>query len=528
MLDDDDLGRRLHSFMDREIARSRPVGHEDVRTLASRRRRLNRFAIAAVVVTLLAVIAGTFAVVARDPDGDRVSAVSDSRVRILVLPGSGNDWVAFAVQNNMNVNVGYGVMGMVDRRSGSSWTQVDYFANLSIGGTRPGAVTRDRPTALPMVELVSEPGGFGAVRWIDVSSLSPGTYRLRQAIDSPDESSPATGEFRIAERGEAQPSPDASVARIEPAPRVVNGAPMSLGLSLVGGTGDLASDTRIEKSVSLTVHVRRWEHGEWVEIATRQAARVQNITSTVTLPRLAPGLYQLARARPSGSEITGLLVVTNMVAPLGNAATAARCSASSAVSADIDGDHEPDRVYLVWGGSVSGARLGACTTNGRSDEVSCTGQAQNLLVVPMPEPQPTVIMCGGSSVAEVGLTPYVWVSNALHRTPLPGGDSPGFSSGRGGIGFSTLEQFGCPARTGGDRLIAQLTLEHHGSVWTWTRRAYSITRAAARLSKTTTGTLPDPLTQRFVDASVPPCGGIAPSGGTEPRIDQALISASPR
>jgi hypothetical protein len=527
MLDDDDLGRRLHSFMDREVSRSRPVDIEEVHARGSQRRRLNRFAIAAVVATLLAVIAGTFAVVARGPDGDRVSSVSDSRVRILILPGSGNDWVAFVVQNNMHVHVGYGPTGMVDRQRGSSWTQVGYFGNLSIGGTRPGTVTRDRPSAVPMVELGAEPGGLGAVRWIDVSSLSPGTYRVRQTIDWSDESSPATGSylsatgvFRIVDRAQAQPRPEASVARIEPDPRVVNGAPMSLGLRLLGGTGDLAADTRIEQSVSLTVHVRRWEHGEWVEIAARQAVRVQNITSTVSLPRLSRGLYQLARAKPSGSEIKGWLFVTNAVAPLDNAATFKRCAASDSLSADLDGDHQPDRVYLVWGASDSGARLGACTTTGRSDEVSCAGQAEALLVVPMPAPQLPVIMCGGTSVSAVEYSGYVWSANTLRPARLPNGDGIGFLSGRtGGLEFV---QFGCP-RIGGERRLAQLTLTPRGAEWTWTRLGYSITAAGARLVDTQSGTVPGALTRRFIDAEVPPCGTI--SAGTEPRLTTMMLSS---
>jgi hypothetical protein len=525
MFNEDDIGRRLRTFMDREIADSRPASLDLVQTRGSHGRRLKQFAIVAVVVSLLVVMGAMLAVVAHRPGREEVSTQYNSRVRIVILPGSGSKWVAFAVRNNMTTNVTYGVVGAVDRRSGSSWRQVDYFASSNIGGTRPGSLSHDPPSAVLAIALIAPRGALGAVQWIDVSSLSPGAYRLRQTVDWGGESSPSTGkprrqhavaigEFLIDDGGEAQAPRDESVARIEADPPVVNGAPMSLALALVGGTGDLASDIKIEESVSLTVHVRRWEHGEWVEIATRQAVRVRDITSTVSLPRLVPGLYQLARAKPSGGEIDGWLFVTNGVEPLDNAATSKRCSASSAVSADIDADGRRDRVYLVWSGSS--ARLGVCTTTGRTDEVDCPGQAQNLLVVTMPNPQPTVILCGGSSVGEVGFMPYVWNAGALHQAPLPNPNQTAFGSGRTGPGFSNFAQFGCPY-IGGERMVAQLTLEPRGSAWTWTRRAYAITATGARLANTSTGTVPAPLTQRSVDSLAPACGGISPSG-EEPRI----------
>jgi hypothetical protein len=338
---------------------------------------------------------------------------------------------------------------------------------------------------------------------------------LRQTVDAADESLTASGVFHISDGGAAQAPPEVSRARIDPEPSVVNGAPMTLAFLLVGGTGELVSDNKIEQATSRTVHVRRWERGRWVEVVSRESVRVRDTRSTVTLPELAPGLYQLARTKSSGDEIRGWLFVTPAVAPLDNAMTSQRCSASSAVSADIDGDRESDRVYLVF--TDSGARLGACTTSGQSDEVDCAGQAENLLVVPMPQPQRTVIMCGGSSVSEVGLTPYVWEleSSTLRKTPLPDSDNAGFTSGRAPDGLA-YEQFGCLPKIGGDRVIAQLRLENRGSAWAWTRRAYSITRDGARLVDTQSGTVPTP-TQQFVDTVVPHCGGISPSG-EEPRI----------
>jgi hypothetical protein len=243
------------------------------------------------------------------------------------LPGSGNQWIAFAVRNKLTTNVGYGVVGTIDRRSGSSWKQVDYFAGSPIGGTRPGKLSHDRPSAVPAVEMVAAPGALGPVQWIDASSLSPGTYRLRQTVDLIGESRPstgkrylrhaiATGEFEIRDRGAAQAPPLEGDARIDPGLHVVNGTPMPLALTLVGGTGDLASDTRIENSLSLAVHVRRWQHGNWVDIATRQALRLHDITTSFSLPKLTPGLYELARSKPSGGEIDGwLFVTTNVTSP---------------------------------------------------------------------------------------------------------------------------------------------------------------------------------------------------------------------
>jgi hypothetical protein len=325
MLNDDDLGLRLRTFMEREIGRSRPIAIEVVQTRGSRRGRLNRFAIAAVAASLLVIVGATLAAVGHRPG--EVSAPSDARLGIVILPGSGNQWVAFAVRNNMTTNVGYGLGGgAVDRRSGSSWEQVDYFEGSLIGGTRPGTLSHNPPAAVPAVELGAAPGALGPIHWIDVSSLAPGTYRLRQTVDLFGESSPstggghmrhasATGEFRITHSGAAQAPPLKSEARIDPGLPVLNGSPTPLALALVGGTGDLASDTRIEKSLSLTVHVRRWQRGEWVEVTTRQAVRLHDITTTISLPRLTPGLYELARAKPSGGEIEGWLFVTNVTSP---------------------------------------------------------------------------------------------------------------------------------------------------------------------------------------------------------------------
>jgi hypothetical protein len=299
----------------------------------------------------------------------------------------------------------------------------------------------------------------------------------------------------------------------------VNGDAIPLTLTLVGGTGDLAADTQIEQSVSLTVHIRRWEHGNWVDVATREAVRLHDIATRISLPQLTLGLYQLARAKPTGGEIDGWLFVTSDAGtPPADAEISKRCAAPESISADIDGDGEPDRVYLVYGDS--GARLGACTTTGRTDEVDCAGQAEALLIIPMPNPRPAVILCGGASVAAVGYSAYVWSAKELHPALLANGDQTGFSSGR--PDFPGYAQFGCP-RIAGERLLAQLTLTPRGPGYAWTRRGYSITAAGARLVDTQTGTVPGALTKRFIDTEVPPCGGI--SRGTEPRLTTSMLSS---
>jgi hypothetical protein len=203
-----------------------------------------------------------------------------------------------------------------------------------------------------------------------------------------------------------------------------------------------------------------------------------------------------------------------VVRPVDHDAMSPKCSASSAVSADVDGDDRPDRVYLVWNGSS--ARLGVCTAGGASDEVDCSGQAEGPVAVVSLPAQPAVILCGGTSVSELFLAPFVWNAGALHLTPLPTPDQTEFRSGRGGVGASNVEQYGCP-QIGSRRLLAQLTIEPRGSSWTWTRLAYAFTAAGARLVNTSTGTVQDPSSQQ-VSALVPPCP-IASSPGTEPRLD---------
>ena len=194
-----------------------------------------------------------------------------------------------------------------------------------------------------------------------------------------------------------------------------------------------------------------------------------------------------------------------------------QCSASSALSADIDGDGRPDRVYLTWKGSS--ARLGVCTSSGATDEVECSGQAEGPLAVVSLPAQPAVILCGGTSVSELFLAPFVWSAGALHLAPLPV-DPSEFAVGRGGIGSSNVEQFGCP-RIASRRLLAQLTFERRGSSWTWTRRAYAFTAAGAHLANTSTGTV-QTLSQRVKDSLAPSCPIVS-----EPRNDPRLNAFVP-
>ena len=56
MLNDDDLGLRLHTFMDREIVRSRPASIDAVQTRGRRRRRFKRLTTAAVAASLLVML----------------------------------------------------------------------------------------------------------------------------------------------------------------------------------------------------------------------------------------------------------------------------------------------------------------------------------------------------------------------------------------------------------------------------------------------------------------------------------------
>jgi hypothetical protein len=198
------------------------------------------------------------------------------------------------------------------------------------------------------------------------------------------------------------------------------------------------------------------------------------------------------------------------------------CLASSALSADVDGDGRQDRVYLIWNGSA--ARLGVCMGAGETDEVDCSGQAEGpVAVVSLPE-QPAVILCGGTSVSELFMAPFVWSAGALHLTPLPTSGPREFRSGRGGVGFSNVEQYGCP-QIGSRRLLAQLTIDRRGSGWTWTRRAYAFTAAGAHLVNTSTGTLQNPSSQQ-VRTLVPPCPTVSPPG-TDPRLDPVLPAATP-
>ena len=189
---------------------------------------------------------------------------------------------------------------------------------------RPGP-SRNPPSGTEAIELVAQPGGLGQAQWIGVSSLSPGTYRLRQTVDLIGQASPstdndqprqatATGEFQIADGGAPQAPPLESDARIEPQPAVVNGAAGPLVLHLVGGTGDLNKDAQVEQSLSLTVHIRRWHDDRWADVATRRAFRVDSVTTGVSLPRLSPGLYELTRTLPSGrGAINGWLFVTHAI-----------------------------------------------------------------------------------------------------------------------------------------------------------------------------------------------------------------------
>jgi hypothetical protein len=203
-----------------------------------------------------------------------------------------------------------------------------------------------------------------------------------------------------------------------------------------------------------------------------------------------------------------------------NHAMSPECLASSAASADVDGDGRPDRVYLMWNGSA--ARLGVCTGAGKTDEVDCTGQAEGpVAVVSLPE-QPAVILCGGTSVSELFMAPFVWKAGALHPAPLPAPDQPAFRSGR--IVLRNVEQYGCP-KIGSRRLLAQLTIARRGSSWTWTRRAYAFTAAGARLVNTSTGRLQNPSSQQ-VRTLVPTCPTTSPPG-TNPRLDPVVPAATP-
>jgi hypothetical protein len=179
-------------------------------------------------------------------------------------------------------------------------------------------------------------------------------------------------------------------------------------------------------------------------------------------------------------------------------------------------------VYLVWNGSS--ARLGVCTAIGTADEVDCSGQAEGPVVVVSLPRQPAVILCGGTSVSELFLSPFVWSAGALHPAPLPPSDQTAFRSGRGGVGASNVEQYGCP-QIGSRRLLAQLTIELRGSVWAWTRRAYAFTAAGAHLVKTSTGTLQNPSSQQ-VRTLVPPCPTVSPPS-TSPRHDPVVPAATP-
>jgi hypothetical protein len=322
MFDDEDLRGQLRTFMEREIAGSRPGVVDDVEARTRVRHRRHRVALGAVAAALLVIVAATIVVVARRPATFDASAPPDPRVGVVVLPGSGAQWVAFAVQNNLDHVVGYDTVGLVDRRRGSTWSQVGYFAGLGIGGERPATLHPNRPTATLSIELTAEPHALGPVRWIDVSSLSPGTYRVRIPVAWPlaagtdsvvdrVEHATAVSAFEIRSGEPPQSPPPAGSARLEPGLRVVSGAPMSLALSLVGGTSDLGADTKIEQSTALTVHVRRWANARWRDVATLPARRLHDIRTVIALPQLARGLYELARARATGSEITGWLFVTN-------------------------------------------------------------------------------------------------------------------------------------------------------------------------------------------------------------------------
>ena len=243
----------------------------------------------------------------------------------------------------------------------------------------------------------------------------------------------------------------------------------------------------------------------------RRVRRRQARVAMVVVCALAVPAVALVETRTDRSVVA--------VRPVGHGvATLRLCSAATALSADVDADGRPDRVYLAWSGSS--ARLGVCTSSGATDEVDCPGQAQGpLLVVSLPT-QPAVILCGASSVAELGFMPYVWHAGALHQTPLPAADQTEFSTGRGGIGFSNIERLGCP-QIGKRRLLAQLTIEPHGSTFTWTRRSYTFAATGAHLVNTSSKTVHGPLTPRVEDSLVPACPAVS-QPGTAARISSFI------
>ena len=149
-------GACIHSWIARSSA-SRPSTSNKVRE-GSQRRRLDRFAIA------LSQRCWWSSANVRRGRVEDLTAIVPGRARFPVRSSSSPDRATTGsrscVQNNMHIHVGYGVVGMVDRRSGSSWSQVGYFANLSIGGTRPGTITHDRPSAVPRVSSEPSPAAW--------------------------------------------------------------------------------------------------------------------------------------------------------------------------------------------------------------------------------------------------------------------------------------------------------------------------------------------------------------------------------
>jgi hypothetical protein len=218
----------------------------------------------------------------------------------------------------------WGVDGVAERWSGSRWSPAGSFAVSLDFWTGAGRVLPPGESPfVPAIALGADDHGFGALGWLDLTGLEPGTYRLVQGRRA--DADPGWGpEWPMAGQVEILPPGGPGAAAPVPPPReaflttraaVRAGAPRTVGVS-VGLDPGLAwsvdtwdaqrRDHLGALAASARLDVREPATGAWTavtDLPVRWTGELACLTFETDLPALDEGCYRVVLGASVAGEL---------------------------------------------------------------------------------------------------------------------------------------------------------------------------------------------------------------------------------
>jgi hypothetical protein len=212
-----------------------------------------------------------------------------------VLPPQGGE-VALVVVNPTATDMGvFGVNGTLERWTGTAWTPSGGFvSSLDFWGGAGSLFRQGEGASAPAIGLSGPASGVGALQWVKVAGLAPGTYRLGQG-----------GAYGVLEITEGA----ASAPMLRPTESVILTTTAAIPAMTARELRSTATEPRgsgvVTRTWSPTASLQTWTGGRWQELRTLQvddspAEPVGNVHEfAVTLPPLPAGTYRLLREATS-------------------------------------------------------------------------------------------------------------------------------------------------------------------------------------------------------------------------------------